>query len=146
MARTNQPGARPQPEVGDTPDAADYSASAGAGTDSLVLLAGTHAFGSASVTLGTIPAGAAVVMAWVEVTQAYNAASTNVLTVGYVGSTSAYLAAADVTEGTPGVYPVGGKGPFASEAAERTAVVAFAQTGTPATTGASKAYLLVRLP
>lgn len=145
MARTRFPGSTPQPEIGDTPDAADYSAG-GTGSDSLVLLAATHGFGSASTALGTIPAGASVVQAWVEVTQAYNAASTNVLTVGYVGSTSAYLGAADVTEGTPGVYPVGGKGPYASEAAERAAVVAYAQTGTPATAGASRAYLLVRMP
>lgn len=145
MARTNQPGARPQPEVGDPPDSADYTAG-GTGSDSLVLLAATHGFADASVTLGTIPAGASVVQAWVEVTQAYNAVTTNVLTVGYVGSTSAYLAAADVTEGTPGVYPVGGKGPYPAESAERTAVVAYSQSGTAATTGASRAYLLVRKP
>jgi hypothetical protein len=131
------------PETGDTAAAGAYTPGGATGT-SVITLSAAHAFGQASVALGNLAAGDAVVAAWVEVTQAYNAGSTNVLTLGYSGSTSAYLGAADITEATPGVYPVGGKGPFPAETAARAVVVAFAQTGTPATTGAARAYVQVR--
>ena len=145
MARTPQAGGRSWSEVGDAADTTDYTMTGG-NVDGLVLMSAAHAFGAATAALGTLPIGAVVVQAWIEVLTAYNAGSTNVLTLGYTGSTSAYLGTADVTEATPAVYPTGGKGPFAAEAASRALVVAYTQTGTPATTGASRAYALVRLP
>ena len=50
------------------------------------------------VPLGTLPAGAIVTHAIVKVTAAFNAATTNVLTVGTAASADAVLAAADIDE------------------------------------------------
>lgn len=107
------------------------------------LVAGTIPFGTASVALDTLAVGDVVVQVWVEVLTAFNAGTTNVLTVGDGTTGNKYLAAADVTEGTPGVYPTGGKGPFVAETVAGTLTVSFAQTGTAATTGSARAYALV---
>ena len=88
-----------------------------------------------------VPAGAVVLRVWAEVLEAFNAATTNVLIVGHAADDDAYLVAADVTEGTPGVYPAGGKGPFAAETAARTIQAKFSQTGTAATTGIARVFV-----
>ena len=93
--------------------------------------------------LDSLDVGDVVVQCWVEVLTAFNAASTNVLTVGTVAAADKYLAAADVTEATPAVYPTGGKGPFAAETVAATLNVKYTQTGTAATTGAARAYALI---
>lgn len=123
----------------------DLQSSAPGLYDRPVVVAADIAFNTAGaaagIALGTIPAGSVVTRAWFEVLTAFNAATTNVITVGYTGNLSAYLGAADVTEGTPGVTPAGGKGPFAAETADRDLVVAYTQTGTAATTGTGRAYV-----
>jgi hypothetical protein len=58
-------------------------------------------------------------------------------------TTNKFLAAADVTEGSTGVSPAGGVGPFTAETVAGSLVAAFSQTGTPATTGAATVYALV---
>lgn len=90
-------------------------------------------------TLCTLPVGAVVLRAWVHVTTAFDAGTTNVLTLGHTSDDDAYLAAADVTEGSANVSTA--KGPFAPETAVRTVQVKYAQTGTAATAGAAKAYV-----
>lgn len=93
------------------------------------------------IDMGTLPAGTVVTRAWAEVLTAFNAATTNVLQIGYVGNLGAYLGVADITEGTPGVYPTGGKGPFAAETVDRAAVASYTQTGAAATAGTARCYL-----
>lgn len=110
---------------------------------SLRLVAGSVVFGSSTVALDTLAVGDVVVRCWAQVTTAFNAGTTNVLTLGDGTTGNKYLAAADVTEGTPGVYPTGGVGPFAAETAAGTLTATFTQTGTAATTGAAKVYALI---
>jgi hypothetical protein len=110
---------------------------------SLRLVAGTIGFAQSSVTLDTLEIGDVVVQCWAQVLTAFNAATTNVLIAGNGVVTNKFLAAADVTEGTPGVYPTGGAGPFTAETAAGSLVVAYSQTGTAATTGSARVYALV---
>lgn len=107
------------------------------------LVAATIGFAQSSVALDTLAAGDVVVQCWAEVLTAFNAGTTNVLTLGDGTTGNKYLAAADVTEGTPGVYPTGGAGPFAAESAAGTLTASFAQTGTAATTGSARVYALI---
>lgn len=100
-------------------------------------------FGSSTVAIDTLNVGDVVVQCWVQVTTAFNAGTTNVITLGDGTTADKYLAAADVTEGTPGVYPTGGKGPFVAETAAKTLTATYAQTGTAATTGAARVYALI---
>lgn len=109
----------------------------------LRLVAAPIVFGDSTVTLESLAVGDVVVSAWVNVTTAFNAGTTNVITLGDGTTADKYLAAGDVTEGTPGVTPAGGKGPFAAETAARTLTATYAQTGTAATTGAATVYALV---
>lgn len=101
-------------------------------------------FGNTAIQeLDRLAAGEIVVSCWVEVLTAFNAGTTNVLTLGDGTTADKYLAAGDITEATPAVYPTGGKGPFVAEAAATTINVKYVQTGTAATTGAAKAYALI---
>jgi hypothetical protein len=113
----------------------DYSA--------LRLVSAALVFGSTTVDLDTLAAGEVVMQAWCQVTTAFNAGTTNVITLGDGTTANKYLAAADVTEGTPGVYPTGGAGPFAAETAAGTLRATYTQTGTAATTGAARVYALI---
>ena len=107
------------------------------------LVSGTVTFSTPTVDLEALAPGDVVVQAWAEVTTAFNAATTNVITLGNGVTADKFLNASDVTEGTPGVYPTGGKGPFTAETVAGTLRATFAQTGTAATTGAAKVYALV---
>lgn len=87
------------------------------------------------VVMGRLPAGAQIISAHARVKTAFNAATTNVLTVGTVGASfDNVLGAGDVTEATPGTYaaPVAG---LIDVAADTDLVARYTQTGTPATTG-----------
>lgn len=81
----------------------------------------------------------------VEIETAFNAATTNVLTVYGIdqdSNTIVLLAAADVTEGTVGFYPANaglGKTTFAGQ--NLTIYAAYTQTGTAATTGAARVHV-----
>lgn len=95
---------------------------------------------STTVTLGQLKAGEIVRKVWCEVTQAFNAGTTNVLTLGITGTTNKYLDASAITEATPAVYPTGGAGPFAAEAAATALIATYAKTGTAPTTGRAVFY------
>lgn len=110
---------------------------------SLRLVAGTIGFGNSTVVLESLAAGDVIVRCWAQVVTAFNAGTTNVLTLGDGTTGNKYLAASDVTEGTPGVYPTGGIGPFAAETAAGSLTATYAQTGTAATTGSARVYALV---
>lgn len=103
-----------------------------------------HAFGDATKVVTALKTGDVVVKVWVQVLTAYNAATTNVLTVGNTASTTKFIGASDVTEATPGVYPAtDALPPGTAETVDSNLLVSFSQTGTAATTGASKVYAII---
>lgn len=107
----------------------------------LRLVSVAHLFSQATATVDdTLAIGDVVVRLWFEVITAYNAGTTNVITVGDGTTANKYLTSSDVTEGTPGAYAAG---PFKAETAAGALKVTYAQTGTAATTGAGRLYALV---
>lgn len=81
---------------------------------------------------------------WAEVVTAFNAASTNVLTLGSdQASANQYLASADITEGTPGFYPASNAKKMVTLRADGDVWMKYVQTGTAATTGAAVFYIRV---
>lgn len=107
------------------------------------LVAASVVFGSSTVDLDTLSVGDVVVRCWAEVTTAFNAGTTNVITLGNGVTANKFLAAADVTEGSTGVTPASGVGPFTAETVAGPLRATYAQTGTAATTGAARIYALV---
>jgi hypothetical protein len=107
------------------------------------LAAATIGFADSSVALDTLAVGDVVVKVWAEVLTVFNAGTTNVLTVDDGNTANKYLGASDVTEGTVGVYPTGGAGPFKAEPTARTLTAKYAQTGTAASTGSARVYALI---
>ena len=87
-----------------------------------------------------IPKGTFVTRAIAVVKTAFNAATTNVLTVGFKDGKNEFLASSDVTAGTVGIY----KKELFVEGGSNTEVYAqFTQTGTAATAGSAEIYLEV---
>lgn len=101
---------------------------------------------AAGVILGYLPAGSQVVGAAIRINTAFNAATTNVLTIGETGDAGIdnIMDADDFTaEGTPGNYLVSALAPgYAPPAADKEIRVAYNQTGTAATTGQAVVSLL----
>lgn len=92
----------------------------------------------------SLPIGAFIVGWYVEVVTAFNAVSTNVLTVG-TNSTSYndIVNSADVTEGTTGVYAgTRGWGRSLAATAEKAVFAKYTQTGTAATAGQAVIVIL----
>ncbi len=91
-----------------------------------------------------LPAGAVLIGTDVNIVTAFNAATTNVLTVGLAGVADNIVAAADVTEGTAAltlnVKPTGTA--LVPLAADSQVSVTYTQTGTAATAG--KAIVVVK--
>jgi len=92
------------------------------------------------VLIGTVPAGTFLVNVKVYVTTAFNAATTNVLVAGTTGTGTNLVSAADVTEGTIGVYTpanAANQGLGLIFAADTDLFISFSQTGTAASAGAA---------
>jgi hypothetical protein len=90
-----------------------------------------------TVKVGTLPAGAQVLETIVRVTAVFNAATTNVLTVGTSsGSNADFVGAAAVNEGATGTTVVLTANDLAI-AADTPIYAKYTQTGTAATTGAA---------
>lgn len=92
-----------------------------------------------TVTLGTIPNGATVIGTIVEVKTAFNAGTTNVITVGHGAGLDEFVAAADANEGAAGTTVVG---KMSTLTADKTVKVKYAQTGAAATTGEANVTVL----
>ena len=92
------------------------------------------------VVIATLPQGAIITKAVVVVNEAFDAATTNVLTVGVKDDLDAIVDASGVTGGTVGAYnvPV-----FFKMENETDVYVQYAQTGTVATAGGAEIYLEV---
>lgn len=120
-----------------------FQASAPGEYGSLRLASALLEFDSAggAVELEDLAVGDVVILAWAEVLDAFDAGTTNVVTLGDGTDGDKYLAAGDVDEATPGASAA--NGPFAAEAAAGTLTATYAQTGTAATAGSARIYALV---
>lgn len=99
---------------------------------------------STGVELCKLPANVAIVKATAVVKTAFNAGTTNVLTVGANDDIDDILGTSDITEGTAGTYAVN---KFVTYNAAKTVKAKFTETGTAATTGEADIYLeVVRIP
>lgn len=83
-----------------------------------------------------LPAGAQILDTIVNVITAFNAGTTNVLTVGQNSSSyNDIVGSSDVTEGTPAAYVATAGAGLDLSAGDALPYVKYAQTGTAATTG-----------
>lgn len=117
------------------------------GVEQLVF-AGSIAFdtenASDGVVLTKLPANIVITRAVAVVNTAFNAATTNVLTVGTNDDVNDILGTSDITEGTAAVY---NKQTFIEYNAKKTVKAKYTQTGTAATAGEADIYLfVVRIP
>lgn len=99
---------------------------------------------AARVLIATLPANSVILDAWVEVVTAFNAGTSNLITVGQgaIGGAGADEYVATVTEGTPGVYNgVGAGAPLAVLAAETDVYVYYTPGAADATTGRARAFV-----
>lgn len=100
-------------------------------------------FGDANIASGisfanSIPAGAQILGAWVNILTTFNATTTNVLTVGQNSSSyNDIVASADVAEGTAGMTYVTTGGAL-DITTDVTPFVKYTQTGTAATQGKAR--------
>lgn len=102
---------------------------------------------SSAVTIGTIPANAQIIDVNIDVTTAFNAGTTNTVTVGKTGSAAAYVTSTSV--GSAGRASVATTGVYSAWANVGTsdvdyATVTFSQTGTAASAGAARVTIVYK--
>jgi len=102
---------------------------------------------TSAVTIGTIPAGAQIIDVNIDVTTAFNAGTTNTVTVGKTGSAAAFVAATSV--GSAGRASVATTGVYSAWANVGTsdidyATVTYSQTGTAASAGAARVTIVYK--
>jgi uncharacterized membrane protein len=101
---------------------------------------------STAVTIATLPANAQIVDINIDVTTAFNAGSTNTVTVGKTGSAAAFVASTSVgsagraSVATTGVYSAWGD----TGNSEVATTVTYGQTGTAATAGAARVTIVYK--
>ena len=113
-----------------------------------MLYAGSVAFNTEGIDEGVelieLPANIVVTKAVAVVKTAFNAGTTNVLTVGANSDIDDILGSGDVTEGTAAAYSVN---KFVKYNTAKKIKAKFTETGTAATAGAADIYLfVVRIP
>lgn len=101
---------------------------------------------SSAVTVGTLPANAQIVDVNIDVTTAFNAATTNTVTVGKSGSAAAFVASTSVgSAGRASVATTGVYSAWADTGSSEVAVtVTYAQTGTAASAGAARVTIVYK--
>jgi uncharacterized membrane protein len=101
---------------------------------------------STAVTIATLPANAQIVDINIDVTTAFNAATTNTVTVGKTGSAAAYVASTSV--GSTGRASVASTGVYSAWAdtgsSDVSATITYSQTGTAATAGAARVTIVYK--
>ena len=107
----------------------------------------TFAYTNATaVTIATIPAGAQIVDINIDVTTAFNAGTTNTVTVGKTGSAAAFVTATSV--GSAGRASVASTGVYSAWAntgtSDVSATITYSQTGTAATAGAARVTIVYK--
>jgi len=99
-----------------------------------------------AVTIATIPAGAQIVDINIDVTTAFNAATTNTVTVGTSASAAAYVTSTSV--GAAGRASVATTGVYSAWAntgsSDVSATITFSQTGTAASAGAARVTIVYK--
>ena len=113
----------------------------------LSAVTGTFAFSDvASVTVGTVPAKSQIISVYVDTTVAFNAGTTNTVTVGKSGSAAAFVAATSVASlGRASVATTGAYAAWPSVGSDDVDVtVTFSQTGTAASTGAARVTVVYK--
>ena len=102
---------------------------------------------TSAVTIGTIPANAQIVNINIDVTTAFNAATTNTVTVGKTGSAAAYVTSTSVgTAGRAAVATTGVYSAWANVGSSDVdfATITYSQTGTAATAGAARVTIVYK--
>ena len=103
---------------------------------------------TSAVTIGTLPAGAQIVDINIDVTTAFNAGTTNTVTVGKTGSAAAYVTSTSVgSAGRASVATTGVYSAWANVGSTNDvdyATVTFAQTGTAASAGAARVTIVYK--
>jgi len=107
----------------------------------------TFAYTNATaVTIATIPAGAQIVDINIDVTTAFDAGTTNTVTVGKTGSAAAFVTATSV--GSAGRASVATTGVYSAWAntgtSDVSAIITYSQTGTAATAGAARVTIVYK--
>ena len=101
---------------------------------------------ASAVTIATIPANSQIVDINIDVTTAFDAGTTNTVTVGKSGSAAAFVTATSV--GSAGRASVASTGVYSAWAdtgsSDISATVTFAQTGTAATAGAARVTIVYK--
>ena len=101
---------------------------------------------TAAVSIGTLPANCQIVDINIDVTTAFNAGTTNTVTVGKTGTAAAYVTSTSV--GSAGRASVATTGVYSAWAdtgsSEVSATVTFAQTGTAASAGAARVTIVYK--
>jgi hypothetical protein len=101
---------------------------------------------TAAVSIGTLPANAQIIDINIDVTTAFDAAGTDLVTVGKTGSAAAFVTSTSVASAgrasvaTTGVYSAWAD----TGSAEIDATVTFTQTGTAATAGAARVTIVFK--
>jgi len=99
-----------------------------------------------AVTIATIPAGAQIQNIHIDVTTAFNAGTTNTVTVGTSASAAAYVTSTSV--GATGRASVATSGVYSAWAntgsSDVSATITFSQTGTAATAGAARVTIIYK--
>jgi uncharacterized membrane protein len=101
---------------------------------------------STAVAIATIPVNSQIVDINIDVTTAFNAATTNTVTVGKTGSAAAFVASTSV--GSTGRASVATTGVYSAWAdtgtSDISATITYSQTGTAATAGAARVTIVYK--
>jgi len=101
---------------------------------------------STAVTIATIPANSQIVDINIDVTTAFNAATTNTVTVGKTGSAAAFVTSTSV--GSAGRASVATSGVYSAWAdtgsSDISATITYSQTGTAASVGAARVTIVYK--
>ena len=102
---------------------------------------------TSAVTIATLPANAQIISINIDVTTAFNAGTTNTVTVGKTGSAAAYVTATSV--GSAGRASVATTGVYSAwadvgDSDVNYATVTYSQTGTAATAGAARVTIVYK--
>ena len=101
---------------------------------------------TAAVSIGTLPANAQIVDINIDVTTAFNAAGTDIVTVGKTGSAAAFVTTTSVASaGRASVATTGVYSAWANiGTSDIDATVTFSQSGTAATAGAARVTIVYK--
>ena len=113
----------------------------------LSAITATFAYTDTTVTIGTLPANAQIVNVYIDVTTAFNAAGTDLVTVGKTGSAAAYVTSTSVASaGRADVSTTGVYSAWANVGSNDVdyATITYAYTSTAPTAGAGRVTIVYK--